>query len=78
MNNPNLLPTDLTLPNRTVSGHGMAARLMELAADFGPRGLLVHGRSLRCSGRLEKMLRSCPSDCRVMTYEHQGGEPDLD
>ncbi len=72
-----VMPDGLTLPPRTVLREGGAAELLAAAASFGPCGMLVHGRSLRDSGMLARILAGAPTSCRVATWQHPGGEPTL-
>ena len=70
-----LLPTSLLLPQQTVAAEGAALRLTALAADFGPRGVLVHGRSLQRAGLLDAILEEPPFGMRVRAWCHAGEEP---
>lgn len=73
----NILPEQLTLPPRTVTKAGAALDLAAECLVFGPRGMIVHGRSLRESGLLDRILAGFPDRARVVTHEHPGGEPAL-
>ncbi len=73
-----IIPADMALPARTISGRGAVRQLAALAAVYGGRGLLVHGASLRCSGALQKILEKCPVGVHMFAAEHPGGEPTLD
>ena len=42
-----ILPATLAMPPQTIIGRGAVRRLLRHAAPFGPRGILVHGASLR-------------------------------
>ena len=70
-----LLPPTLLLPQQTAAKPGAALGLVQAAAAFGPRGLLVHGHSLRRSGRLDAILANCPRTLSVRTWCHAGDEP---
>lgn len=74
----NLLPSSLLLPQQTVSAEGAALRLTALAAEFGQRGVLVHGRSLQRSGLLDAILNEPPFGMRVRAWCHTGDEPTVD
>jgi hypothetical protein len=68
----NLLPASLLLPQQTVAAEGAALRLTALAAEFGPRGVLVHGRSLQRTGLLDAILDESPFGMRVRAWCHAG------
>lgn len=70
-----LLPASLLLPNQTLAQPGAALRLLQAAAPYGPRGLLIHGHSLRKSNTLDAILAEAPSQLSVQTWCHAGGEP---
>jgi alcohol dehydrogenase class IV len=70
-----ILPSSLLLPQQTVSKPGAALGLTRAAAAFGPRGLLVHGRSLQRSGMLDAILEEPPFGVTVRTWCHAGDEP---
>ncbi|HRR34646.1 MAG TPA: iron-containing alcohol dehydrogenase [Kiritimatiellia bacterium] len=70
-----LLPSSLLLPQQTVSGESAALRLSTLAAAFGKRGVLVHGRSLQRSGLLDAILEEPPFGMRIRAWCHAGDEP---
>lgn len=72
-----LLPNQLLLPARTFAGPRALRRLPEAALAFGPRGLLVHGRSLAHGEILTALLREFPAGRQPATYLHAGGEPTL-
>ena len=73
-----ILPSTLTLPPRTITGAGAIKGLLAECFAFGDRGVLVHGRSLRRSGRLAAILGAAAQDRRVLAWEHPGGEPTLE
>ncbi len=73
-----IIPPDMALPARTISGRGAVRQLAALAAAYGRRGMLVHGASLRRSGALDKILANCPAGVKIFAAEHPGGEPTLD
>ena len=73
----NILPEKTVFPPRTLSGAGMAKKLPAECAPFGPRGVLVHGKSLVAQGALENILCGKPHKMAVETWEHPGGEPTL-
>lgn len=58
-------------------GVGLAESLLPECAGFGQSGLLVHGRSLRASGILDRILARKPERLTVFPWEHGGGEPNL-
>lgn len=77
--NPTTLPHDMLLPARTIAGRGAVRQFAALASAFGPRGLLVHGASLRRSGTIDSLLAGpTPPPASIATWEHAGGEPTLD
>jgi alcohol dehydrogenase class IV len=71
------LPTEWNVPGRIVTGRGCADTVLEAAAVFGPRGLLVHGASLERSGALARLCGAAPAGIAVRTWRHPGGEPTL-
>jgi len=70
-----ILPTELLLPQKSLSGPGAVLQLCSLTAEFGGRGILVHGRSLQSSGKLEQIAASSDTRAELRTYCHHGGEP---
>ena len=70
-----MLPQELLLPSRTLTGPNTILRLLPEAAAFGNTGLLVHGRSLEKSGMLEKILEHTPPAFFITTHAHAGNEP---
>jgi alcohol dehydrogenase class IV len=70
-----LLPENLLLPQQTIAKAGGALGLVERAAAFGSKGLIVHGRSLGRSGVLDAMLARTPDGVAVKTWRHEWGEP---
>jgi alcohol dehydrogenase class IV len=71
------LPPELILPPLTISGHGAVNNLLGACAEFGARGILVHGASLRSSGTLRSILERKPGHIRVEPVQQAGGEPTL-
>ncbi len=74
----NTLPSPLLLPARTIAASGSVVSLATEASVFGPRGVIVHGRSLAVSGTLARLRSSTPAAITVGNYCHDGGEPTLD
>lgn len=74
----NSLPETTVLPLRTLARDGAASALLAEGRAFGPRGLLVHGRSLETGGQLAAILRDRPADLAIRPWCHPGGEPTLD
>jgi alcohol dehydrogenase class IV len=70
-----MLPSPLLLPGRTLAAEHAIRMLGSEARLFGPRGLLVHGRSLAVSGELAAILAAAPADVSINCWEHRGGEP---
>ena len=70
-----ILPANLLLPQQTIAKPGAALSLTTAAASFGPRGLIVHGASLRRTGTLDAILERCPAEASLRTWQHDGGEP---
>ena len=71
----NIIPKTLLLPQKTVSEPGSVLKLNTLTAEFGDRGILVHGRSLQRSGRVNEISVSFDANLSLTTYCHTGGEP---
>ncbi len=72
-----MLPSPLLLPARTLAAPGSANALAAEAAVLGPRGLIVHGRSLEAGGTLARLVAAAPATMAVASYAHSGGEPTL-
>jgi alcohol dehydrogenase class IV len=70
-----VLPENLLLPRRTITGAGSIKGLAALAGTFGSRGLLVHGGSLERSGTLAEITATLPTELEMKSYRHRGGEP---
>ncbi|WP_187170341.1 iron-containing alcohol dehydrogenase family protein [Salidesulfovibrio onnuriiensis] len=77
MNSHHLLPQRMDLPGTTVCAAGSSENLPAECARFGPRGLLVHGRSLSKRGKISKIAATAPAAMEIATWEHPGGEPTL-
>jgi alcohol dehydrogenase class IV len=73
-----VIPNELLLPLRTISGAGSIDRLIPECLAFGSRGMIVYGRSLSRKGVLARILDTAPSDESVCIWRHPGGEPTLD
>ena len=71
------LPPRLVLPPRTVVERGGISSLPNEAAQFGARGILVHGGSLEDGGGLAGVLSRIPEGMEIATWRHAGGEPTL-
>jgi alcohol dehydrogenase class IV len=74
-----ILPESLILPPRTILRPGAVTDLLIDCAEFGDRGMLVHGRSLVAAGTTERILRAHPETHHldVRLWHHPGGEPTL-
>ncbi len=72
------IPTTLTLPPRTLTGHGAVNQLLAECREFGPRGMLVCGASLIRSGMRDRILADAGGSHDISTWRHPGGEPTLD
>ncbi|MFT7488817.1 MAG: alcohol dehydrogenase class IV [Candidatus Promineifilaceae bacterium] len=73
-----LLPPTLNVPPQTVSGAGRSGALADLLSAFGPRIMLVHGRSLKTNGHLDRILADFSGSTSTGVYCHAGTEPTLD
>ena len=73
----NILPARMDLPSTTLTGNGAAAGLLPHCAGFGPRGVVVHGGSVKRSGVLDDVLSAAGRDMHVVPFLFQGGEPCL-
>lgn len=62
-------------PKRVVARKGSIFTLSSLGASFGPKGLLVHGRSLEKAGILDGITADLPFGLTLNTWCHAGGEP---
>ncbi|MFA7173322.1 MAG: iron-containing alcohol dehydrogenase [Kiritimatiellia bacterium] len=63
------------MPQKTVFEPNAALKLAALTAEFGDRGILVHGRSLRDSGKLARIIECFDAGTNLQTHCHRGGEP---
>ncbi|MDD2600251.1 MAG: iron-containing alcohol dehydrogenase [Kiritimatiellae bacterium] len=63
------------MPQKTVSEPGAALKLAALTPEFGGRGVLVHGGSLRDSGKLAEITARFDTGAQLQTHCHRGGEP---
>lgn len=73
-----ILPRDMILPQRTVCGRGTAEGIVKLSCEWGERGLLVHGASLKKAGVIDRIAAGIPPGVEVRTWQYSGGEPTLD
>jgi alcohol dehydrogenase class IV len=73
-----VMPHDLLFPQRTIAGAGSVDRLISECLEFGPRGMIVCGRSLARKGVLTRSFERAPSDESICIWRHPGGEPTLD
>lgn len=71
----NLLPKELLLPQKTISEAGAVLKLAALSTDLGGCGILVHGRSLRDSGKLAQITEHFSASAGLQTHCHHGNEP---
>ncbi len=69
-------PSRIQLPAHIRFGRGRAMEWPEIVRPFGSRGLLVHGASLRRSGRLAALLDRAPN--LAQSWECPTGEPILE
>jgi alcohol dehydrogenase class IV len=71
------LPGTLVMPEKTLTGRGIAASLLVECRRFGPRGVLIHGSALEQGHRRQTLLANTPEDLSLCVVRHQGGEPTL-
>jgi len=74
----NRLPETLTLPPRTIIRPQAADDFLTEAVSFGSNGIIVHGRSLGQTGRLQSLQASASRTTRILPWPHPGAEPTLD
>lgn len=72
-----ILPDEFSIPQRTLTGAATVKGLLPRAREFGGRGMLVHGSSLRRSGFMDGIIGGKPGDLEVVTFQYDGGEPTL-
>lgn len=72
------LPSSFVSPARTLFGRGSIEQLLGACAEFGARGLLVHGRSLASGGNLDRIRATAPAGIDLTPWECPAGEPTLD
>jgi alcohol dehydrogenase class IV len=70
-----ILPTQATFPGEVITGFDQAEQLAAKARQFGNRGLLVHGQSMRRRGKVSKITANTPTGMELETWEYSGGEP---
>ncbi len=73
----NVLPEQMMLPPQTIMGAGKINRFLADAMDYGSRGVLVHGKSMKDSGVLDKVLNGASKEMTLESWTHAGGEPTL-
>ncbi|MFH1369014.1 MAG: iron-containing alcohol dehydrogenase [Elusimicrobiota bacterium] len=71
-------PKEVMLPQKTIFASGASSRIAEESLSFGNEGLIVHGRSLEKSGKLEEILKIFPSPAKISTICRSSGEPDIE
>jgi len=71
-------PRQMGFPSDVLYNRGVVTRLGEQGSAFGSRGLLVHSRSMRQSGAVDRVLESAPQGVEIVPWQHRGGEPTLD
>jgi len=74
----NVIPPELSFPQRTIFREGAAVTLGSECAAFGSKGLIVHGRSLEKSGNKRFILEHWLKAVKVSWYCHESGEPCLE
>ncbi len=73
----NILPESLSIPAKTLSGHGASSGLLQECRRFGSRGIILHGAALEQQGRLDALMAAMPAGLSIRTLRHRGGEPTL-
>lgn len=71
-------PNELLFPPKTIFRKGSALDLAAETAEFGPKGLIVHGASLDKKGKLKRILDAFPAASRVAIHQRGTGEPTLE
>ncbi len=71
-------PQQVLFPQKTIFKKGAALQIAGEVLEFGQQGLIVHGRSLKKNGNLEKILAQFPHSAKVDSFCRETGEPDLD
>lgn len=71
-------PQETLLPQKIIYRKGSALQIARESLEFGLRGLIVHGSSLKNYGNKEKILNHFSSSARVDSFCRSGGEPTLD
>ncbi len=74
----NRLPEILALPPRTIIRPQALDDLFTEAGAFGSNGIIVHGRSLDRTGRLQPLLANASRTLNILAWPHPGAEPTLD
>lgn len=69
-----VLPADMVLPGRVLTGIGCLDSFADIATRFGDRGLIVYSRSV---GRTD-FLASLSFGERTLAWRYPGGEPTLE
>lgn len=71
-------PQQTLLPQKTIFRKDSALQIAEESLEFGLRGMIVHGSSLKNYGKLKKILSRFPSSAKIGLFCRSGGEPTLD
>ncbi len=71
-------PKETLLPQKTIFRKGASSEIAAEALELGPRGLVVHGKSLEKDGKKEKILEGFPREAVAGSYCRAAGEPTLD
>ncbi|HNX68311.1 MAG TPA: iron-containing alcohol dehydrogenase [Candidatus Omnitrophota bacterium] len=74
-----LFPANVFTPPKILFRKGSVVELLKEAAEFGPRGILVHGASFERSGVREKVLEtSAAAQLRLDFFCRSAAEPTLE
>ncbi len=65
------------LPQKTIFRKGAVFDIADEVVEFGTRGLIVHGKSLLDSGRVEEIIQHFHHSQSIETFCRSKGEPDL-
>lgn len=70
-------PREMIVPQKTLFRKGATAELARETAEFGARGIVVHGASLEKNGVKEKIVKIFPRPADVKFFSRGAGEPTL-
>ena len=71
-------PNETLLPQKTVFEKGSASKIAQESLEYGPRGLIVHGKSLENNSKKQNIINRYPPYAEIASFCRDNGEPTLD